>query len=173
MTTDPDARLRSAIERLRQMPEPDPAARKRLNRQLRLGRSGGTSIVLSRRAALAAAALVVLCTSAVWISALTLIAGPPGAVTATTTPIQFVLVAPDAASVSLVGDFNHWDSAAMPLREGADGVWSVVVPLARGAFTYSFVVDGDEWRADPAAPAAPADFGRPSSVLYVSPESTP
>jgi 1,4-alpha-glucan branching enzyme len=72
-----------------------------------------------------------------------------------------------------VGDFNDWDGGASPLREGGDGVWSVVLPLSRGAFAYSFLVDGDEWRADPMAPAAPDDFGRPSSVVYVSPESAP
>lgn len=121
---------------------------------------------------MAVAAAIVALVSLPWATALlstrsTEMSGP------STRPVQFVLVAPDARSVSLVGDFNDWDAAASPLREGGEGVWSVVLPLSRGAFNYSFLVDGDEWRADPLAPAAPDDFGRPSSVVYVSLESMP
>ena len=35
--------------------------------------------------------------------------------------IQFVLVAPEAASVSVVGDFNDWDLAATPLVQSQGG----------------------------------------------------
>src|ERR1043166_880584 len=37
--------------------------------------------------------------------------------------LQFVLVAPQAASVSLVGDFNDWDPARAPMQT-AQGVWA-------------------------------------------------
>ena len=70
--------------------------------------------------------------------------------------------------MALVGDFNDWDSRATVLSRGTGGVWSVVVPLQPGRFTYSFVVDGKVWHADPEAPLASHDFGRPSSVVYVS-----
>jgi len=96
---------------------------------------------------------------------------PPATVSGETAtrPVQFVLVASDAQSVSLVGDFNDWDPSASPLERGEGGVWSVVLPLRTGQFTYSFLVDGREWRADPAAlRAAGEDFGRPSSVLLVA-----
>src|SRR5262245_20589560 len=36
---------------------------------------------------------------------------------------QFVLVAPQASSVALVGDFNDWDPARSPMRT-AQGVWA-------------------------------------------------
>jgi hypothetical protein len=85
------------------------------------------------------------------------------------TPVrhQFVLVAPDARSVSLVGDFNGWDSGATPLvRQGE--AWTVELDLEPGRHVYSFVVDGDEWVPDRSAPRAPEDdFGRPSSVILV------
>ena len=83
--------------------------------------------------------------------------------------VQFVLVAPSARSVSLVGDFNDWDPAAMPLREAADaGVWSVTVPLSTGRHQYVFMVDGNRWTLDPAAPRAVEDsFGTPNSVITV------
>ncbi len=80
---------------------------------------------------------------------------------------QFVLVAPQAASVSLVGDFNDWDPARSPMHTD-QGVWATVVPLAPGRYRYAFLVNGVEWRADPAAPRAIDDeFGTPSSVVTV------
>ena len=81
--------------------------------------------------------------------------------------LQFVLVAPQAASVSLVGDFNDWDPARSPMRT-AQGVWATAVRLAPGRYRYAFLVNGVEWRADPAAPSAKDDeFGTPSSVVTV------
>jgi hypothetical protein len=80
---------------------------------------------------------------------------------------QFVLVAPQAASVSLVGDFNDWDAARSPMQT-AQGVWATVVKLAPGRYRYAFLVNGVEWRADPGAPSARDDeFGTPSSVVTV------
>ena len=83
--------------------------------------------------------------------------------------VQFVLFAPDAKSVSLVGDFNDWDPSATPLlisRTG--GVWSTAVPLGPGRHRYAFVVDGTRWLADPAVPPArDDDFGSPNSVVTV------
>ena len=87
-------------------------------------------------------------------------------------PTQFVLVAPRASSVAVVGDFNDWRE--LPMRAaGAGGVWTVTVPLAPGRHTYSFVVDGTTWIADPAAPFAPEDgFGSRNSVVMVSEASS-
>ncbi|HEY3220888.1 MAG TPA: isoamylase early set domain-containing protein [Gemmatimonadales bacterium] len=80
---------------------------------------------------------------------------------------QFVLVAPQAASVSLVGDFNDWDPARSPMQT-AHGVWATVVLLEPGRYRYAFLVNGVEWRADPGAPASKDDeFGTPSSVVTV------
>lgn len=80
---------------------------------------------------------------------------------------QFVLVAPQASSVALVGDFNDWDPARSPMRT-AQGVWATTVPLGPGRYRYAFLVNGVEWRADPGAPAAHDDeFGTPSSVITV------
>lgn len=85
-------------------------------------------------------------------------------------PVQFVLRAPEARSVSLVGDFNDWDVAADPLHptRGADGVWTVEIPLAPGRHEYAFVIDGERWMADPGAPAVMDDFGQPGSALTVT-----
>ncbi len=82
--------------------------------------------------------------------------------------VQFVLVAPEAASVTVVGDFNDWNLSATPLvQEEGDGVWWVTVPIPPGRYRYSFVVDGTIWLSDPHAPRAVDDFGRPNSVVTI------
>ena len=89
---------------------------------------------------------------------------------AATHAVQFVFVAPRASRVALVGDFNDWSSTATPMQPAAvGGVWSVTVPLPTGRYQYAFVVDGREWRPDPAAPTAPVDdFGARNSVVTVA-----
>ena len=85
--------------------------------------------------------------------------------------VQFVFVAPGASRVALVGDFNDWNATTTPLANtnGEQGLWTVTVPLSSGRHEYAFVVDGKEWRPDPAAPRAPAgDYGAPNSVVTVS-----
>lgn len=83
--------------------------------------------------------------------------------------VPFIVYAPGAQSVALVGDFNGWDTAATPLqRTGAAGAWVVTVPLPPGRYRYAFLIDGTRWLADPGAPRAPDDdFGTPNSVLTV------
>jgi len=82
---------------------------------------------------------------------------------------QFVLVAPRATHVSLVGDFNDWDATRTPMsRAGSEALWTAVVPLEPGRYHYAFFVDGSRWVADPSAPVArDEDYGAPSSVLTV------
>ena len=84
--------------------------------------------------------------------------------------VQFVLVAPDAKKVAVVGDFNGWDAshAAYQARHRGGGVWSVTAPIPVGHHRYSFVVDDSLWVADPTAPRAPdTDFGLPNSAIVV------
>lgn len=83
-------------------------------------------------------------------------------------PTTFLLLAPHATKVALVGDFNDWDPSATPLQSVGDSAWFVVVSLKPGRYRYSFVVDGQRWMADPtAAPAVDHDFGPESSVVTV------
>lgn len=83
--------------------------------------------------------------------------------------VKFVLVAPQAKEVALVGDFNRWDAGATPMtRTPTGGTWSVALPVTAGRHLYAFVVDGTQWLADPTAPLAPEDgFGAANSVLLV------
>ena len=114
-------------------------------------------------------------------SAATSTAGPNSAPSATThlatsesgavtpLPVQLVLRAPAAHRVSVVGDFNGWDTHANTLtRDPASGLWSSTLSLRPGRHVYAFIVDDSIWMRDPRMPQAhDADFGRPGSVLLV------
>lgn len=56
--------------------------------------------------------------------------------------IYFRLQAPEARTVSVVGDFNGWNRERHPLRRNPDGVWEASMPLPPGRYAYAFVVDG-------------------------------
>lgn len=95
--------------------------------------------------------------------------GAPRATAAEAQAVRFVVAAPGARRVALVGTFNDWDPEATPLHaEASGGVWVVEVPLEPGRHEYAFVVDGEQWLADPAAPTADGDFGSPNSVVTVA-----
>lgn len=137
-------------------------------RTFRLSPLGGLA------AAAAFAGIVALGTVQTMLSRGTIRATDTVAMVAGATPdtvhvVQFVLVAPRAARVSVVGDFNDWRVDATPLRPvRGGGVWMVSLPLPEGRHEYSFVVDGQTWVADPSAPVAvESDFGAPSSVVTV------
>jgi hypothetical protein len=81
--------------------------------------------------------------------------------------VRFALAAQKARAVSLAGDFNGWRPDTTPLVRGADGVWSVEVPLERGNWSYSFIVDG-VFVEDPLAQSWRADgFGGKNAVVRV------
>jgi hypothetical protein len=85
--------------------------------------------------------------------------------------VQFVLIAPDAKKVAVVGDFNGWDAshAAYQAQHRGGGVWSVTAPVPLGHHRYSFVVDDSLWMPDPTAPrATDSDFGVANSAIVVS-----
>lgn len=81
---------------------------------------------------------------------------------------RFVLIAPNASTVALVGDFNSWDSSATKLRPTHGGAWTVSVSLPRGRHEYAFLVDGRRWQVDPLAPLTRDDeFGVQSSIINI------
>lgn len=84
--------------------------------------------------------------------------------------VQFVLVAPTARKVSVVGDFNDWDAShkEFQAQHRGGGVWSVTAKVPVGHHRYSFVVDDSLWVPDPTAPRViDDDFGMPNSALVV------
>jgi hypothetical protein len=90
--------------------------------------------------------------------------------------VQFVLVAPTARKVSVVGDFNDWDAShkEFQAQHRGGGVWSVTAKVPVGHHRYSFVVDDSVWVADPTAPRViDDDFGMPNSALVVGGDLAP
>jgi hypothetical protein len=92
----------------------------------------------------------------------------PAMPTTAVLPVRFSVVAPHAARVAIVGDFNHWNPTTLPMRRSADGrTWEVEVRLPVGRYSYAFLIDGS-LALDPAAPRSSGDdFGEPNSVLMV------
>jgi hypothetical protein len=85
--------------------------------------------------------------------------------------VQFVLSAEGAHSVSVAGDFNGWDGSQHLLRDvNGDGIWTGMFALTPGLHKYMFVVDGEQWLADPRAERYVDDgFGTRNSLLAVLP----
>jgi len=80
--------------------------------------------------------------------------------------VLFVMPAPGATNVSVVGNFNGWE--ATPLAdENGDGIWTANIPLPDGRYEYAFVVDGRWWGQDPLADGYVHSFGEYNSVRYV------
>jgi 1,4-alpha-glucan branching enzyme len=56
--------------------------------------------------------------------------------------VKFSVWAPNAQSVFLVGDFNHWDGRVNPLRSlGSSGVWELYVPGLSAGEKYKFEIN--------------------------------
>lgn len=57
------------------------------------------------------------------------------------TGTQFAVWAPNARSVSLVADFNHWDGRLCPMRSmGVSGIWELFVPGIGQGEKYKFEI---------------------------------
>ena len=56
--------------------------------------------------------------------------------------VNFMFLAPNAANVSVVGDFNNWQPDIHPMKRMPDGGWTLAIPLHHGHHRYQFLVDG-------------------------------
>ena len=68
---------------------------------------------------------------------------------------QFVVWAPNAQFVSIVGDFNNWDPAAAPMQKDETGVFSIVISGLKNGDSYKYYIMGYDgkprFKADPFA----------------------
>ncbi|MGI9274560.1 MAG: GlgB N-terminal domain-containing protein [Endozoicomonas sp.] len=54
--------------------------------------------------------------------------------------VLFKVYAPGARSVSVVGDFNHWDGRLHPMASADDGIWRLFVPGVANGDLYKFEI---------------------------------
>ncbi|MHA7881307.1 MAG: 1,4-alpha-glucan branching protein GlgB [Saccharospirillum sp.] len=52
--------------------------------------------------------------------------------------VRFAVYAPNARSVSVIGDFNQWDGRRHPMSSGDDGIWRLFVPDLKAGDRYKF-----------------------------------
>jgi len=87
--------------------------------------------------------------------------------------VAFVVLAPNARRVSVVGDFNFWDARRHPMRVRGVGYWELFVPHAKSGDHYKFDIIGPQGqhlplKSDPLAFAAEI---RPSTASIVLDET--
>jgi hypothetical protein len=77
--------------------------------------------------------------------------------------------APDAQQVTIVGDFNGWDTTITPLTRLKNGDFSITLDLESNKdYRFKYFIDGDRWENDWKADVyAPNDFGTDDSVVIV------
>jgi 1,4-alpha-glucan branching enzyme len=61
--------------------------------------------------------------------------------------VHFAVWAPNAARVSVVGDFNGWDGRVHPMRRRTSGYWELFLPDLGAGDRYKFEVLGADGRA--------------------------
>jgi 1,4-alpha-glucan branching enzyme len=83
--------------------------------------------------------------------------------------VRFAVWAPNASRVSVIGDFNDWNSDATPMTHRHAGVWETWVPhLGPGAlYKYRIEGPGGHYRADKADPYGFAAEIRPQTASKV------
>lgn len=59
---------------------------------------------------------------------------------------NFKVWAPNAVSISVVGDFNEWDRTKNPMKLIADGVWEADVPRLKQFDTYKYSIETKDGR---------------------------
>jgi 1,4-alpha-glucan branching enzyme len=68
--------------------------------------------------------------------------------------VRFAVWAPNAISVSVAGDFNHWDTRRNPMRKRNGGIWEMFLPGLTDGATYKYHVRSqfagyEQLKADP------------------------
>src|SRR5947208_6011523 len=87
--------------------------------------------------------------------------------------VAFVVLAPNARRVSVIGDFNFWNARRHPMRVRGVGYWELFIPRARAGDHYKFDIIGPNGhhlplKSDPVAFAAEV---RPKTASIVLDET--
>ncbi|HOQ67700.1 MAG TPA: isoamylase early set domain-containing protein [Candidatus Atribacteria bacterium] len=83
--------------------------------------------------------------------------------------LVFYSPAQNPRTVAVAGEFSSWDP--LPMNRVNEECWKIQVELKPGKYQYGFLIDGEEWIADPASlRQVPDGFGKFNSVLVVNGE---
>lgn len=52
--------------------------------------------------------------------------------------VQFAVWAPNAKYVSVIGDFNNWNTSTNPMQSSSAGIWEAFIPNVRQGDTYKY-----------------------------------
>jgi 1,4-alpha-glucan branching enzyme len=81
--------------------------------------------------------------------------------------VTFSLLAPEARSVQLAGDFTGWQQSPVHLKKLKGGLWKTTVSLLPGRHEYRLLVDG-QWHDDPECKLRQANqFGGENCICVV------
>jgi hypothetical protein len=87
--------------------------------------------------------------------------------TAAPEAISFRIDAPDAARVTVAGDFNGWQPEALTMTRAPDGAWLARASLPPGRYAYMYIVDG-QWTTPPDAARTQDDgFGSQNAIIDI------
>lgn len=83
-----------------------------------------------------------------------------------TTGVYFALWAPNAESVSVIGDFNNWDRSrnAMSSRPDDSGIWEIFIPEASKGSLYKYFIRSSN--------GYEAEKGDPFAFMWETPPNT-
>lgn len=81
--------------------------------------------------------------------------------------VEITFYAPEATQVYVAGEFNQWDTRALPMKKDKDGVWKAMIKLVPGRHEYKLFAD-NAWVEDiPGADSVANPFGTPNFVILV------
>lgn len=81
--------------------------------------------------------------------------------------VLFTFEHASADAIAVAGTFNNWDAGKNLLKKNKNGLWFTVVPLKKGKIEYKFVIDGKDWKEDPANKNKTADaYGGGNKSLF-------
>jgi hypothetical protein len=193
---DLDSSLEPLVSKLRELPDSDPRAIKRVLARIRQadGMPNARRRALRRHFSVrsgqwAAAAVLVFGAGAALLSRasereatpLVTTPGEPIVTPAANTSFddatqsdrmvarEFAIESEQARHVALVGDFNQWNPQRHRLhRDGRTARWYITVQLPAGLHKYAFIVNDSVWTPDPSAVrTVDRDFGVTSSLVLV------
>jgi 1,4-alpha-glucan branching enzyme len=86
--------------------------------------------------------------------------------------VEFSFYRPQAHTVYLAGDFNHWRPSELLMSRQEDGYWKAWLELPPGSYRFRYCADG-QWYTDFAAfGVEPGKYGFDSVVRVEEPRAT-